>query len=159
MNDSSKIKLLTATTALLVLLNVVIIGFMWFGQRAPRPGEGRGGPGSMIIRELKLTDEQVRQFNVLRDEHRSAISAINEKNRQAHDALFGLLKGNQDTSAVSDSLISQIAQNKQQVEQITFHHLAQVRRICTADQQKRFDELIRGLMSRLVNDGPPPPGR
>jgi len=160
MNDSSKIKLLAGTTILLIILNVVIVGFMWFGPHPPRPMRpGMGGPvpdrSEVIIHELKLDDAQRKQFEQLRDEHHHIMMAVNEKDRRTHQALFDLIKNGQDNSAVSDSLINEIAENRKQIEHATYHHLAQVRKICTPEQQKIFDDIIINLFRRGP-DGPPP---
>ncbi len=157
MTDSSKIKLLAGTTVLLILLNVVVIGLMWFGPHH-RPGMGPG-PGhdraEVIIHELKFDDAQRRQFEQLKDQHHSIMMAIDEKDHKTHDALFELIKNGQDSTAAADSLINEIAQNKKQIELATYHHMAQVRRICTAEQQKKFDEIIINLMTHR-GEGPPP---
>jgi hypothetical protein len=159
MNDSSKIKLLAGTTILLIVMNIIIVGFIWFGRTAPLPGRARPGAerSEIIIRELKLNDTQRTQFEKLRDEHRHIMMTVNEKDRHTHEALFDLIKTGQDSTAASDSLIHEIAANRMLIEHATAHHLAQVRRICTPEQQKIFDDIIITLFKR----GPegPPPGR
>jgi Spy/CpxP family protein refolding chaperone len=159
MTDSSKIKLLVGTTVLLIILNVIIVGFIWFGAHAPRPLRDGRGPGpdraELIIHELKLDETQRKQFEQLRDEHHHIIMAVNEKDRRTHQALFDLVKNGQDNTAASDSLINEIAENKKQIEQATYHHLAEVRKICTPEQQKIFDDIIINLFRRGP-DGPPP---
>jgi Spy/CpxP family protein refolding chaperone len=157
MNDSTKIKLLTGTTVLLILLNVVVVAFVWFGHHQPRPD--RRGPGpdrsEVIIRELKLDDAQRSQFEKLRDEHHHAVMNINERDRKAHEALFDLIKNGKDSTAAADSLINEIAENRKQIEHVTFVHLVQVRKICTAEQQKIFDDIVIRLFKHGP-EGPPP---
>ena len=159
MNDSSKIKLLAGTTVLLIVLNIVIVGFMWFGSHAPRPLRDGHGPGpdraEVIIRELKLDDAQRKQFEQLRDEHHHIIMAVNEKDRHTHQVLFDLIKNGQDNTQASDSLINEIAENRKQIEHATYDHLARLRKICNPEQQKIFDDIIINLFRRGP-DGPPP---
>ena len=69
--------------------------------------------------------------------------------------LFDLVKNGQDNTATSDSLINEIAENRKQIEHATYHHLAQLRKICTPEQQKIFDNIIINLFRRGP-DGPPP---
>ena len=158
MNDSSKIKLLTGTTVLLILLNVIIVGFMWLGPHPPHPDRA-GGPASIIIRELNLDDAQRLQFEKLKDEHHHIMMSTNEKERHTHDALFDLIRKGQDSTAASDSLINEIIQDKKQIEIATLHHLAEVRKICRPEQQKKFDDIIIHLFARRPEGPPPPPGQ
>jgi protein CpxP len=158
MNDSTKIKWLTGTTVLLILLNVVVVGFLWFGHHPPRPD--RMGPGAdrseVIIHELKLDDTQRKQFEQLRDEHHHTMMTINDKDRHSHEALFDLIKNGKDNTVAADSLINEIAENRKQIEHATYVHLAQVRRICSPEQQKIFDDIVIKLFRRGP-EGPPPP--
>jgi Spy/CpxP family protein refolding chaperone len=159
MNDSSKIKLLAGTTILLIVLNIVIVVFIWFGPHPPRPThQETGGPGpdraEVIIHELKLDDAQRMQFEQLRDEHHHIIMNVNDKDRHTHQALFDLVKNGQDNSGTSDSLINEIAENRKQIEHATYDHLERLRKICTPEQQKIFDDIIINLFRRGP-DGPP----
>ena len=161
MNDSSKIKWLTGTAVLLILLNVGIVGFMWFGQHPPRPmGPSMGGPGQdrseVIIRELKLDEAQRKQFEKLKEEHHHTVMSINERDRHTHEALFDLIKKGNENTATADSLINEIAENRKQIEHATYIHLAKLRQICTAEQQRTFDDIVIRLFRRGP-EGPPPP--
>jgi len=162
MNDSLKIKLLASTSLVLILLNLVAIGFMWLGpHHPPRPGMGRPGYGpdrnEAIIRELNLNDTQRKQFEQLKDEHHHIIEAINEKDRRTHEALFDLIKTGGENTATADSLINEMADNKKQIETATYHHLADLRKMCTPDQQKKFDDIVVNLFKQGPQGPPPPP--
>ena len=158
MNDSSKIKLLTGTTVLLILLNVAIVSFMWLAPHPPRPDRA-GGPASIIIRELNFNDVQRQQFEKLKEEHQHIMRSTNEKERHTHDALSNLIREGQDSTAASDSLINEIIQDKKRIEIATFHHLAEVRKICRPEQQKKFDNIIINLFARRPEGPPTPPGQ
>ena len=157
MNDSSKIKWLTGTTVLLILLNIVVVGYMWLGHQH-RPD--RRGPGSdraeVIICELKLDEAQRSQFEKLREEHHHTVMSVNERDHDTHKALFDLLKNGKDDKAAADSLINEIAENRKQIEHATYIHLAKLRQICTPEQQKIFDDIIFKLFSGRPEVPPPP---
>jgi protein CpxP len=154
MNDHTKIKLLTIAVSILIGVNVAIVCMVWSRPHPPRPE--RHGPSAEIIRELDFQGEQLRQFEQLRDEHHQAMMAIEEKGRHTHDALFGLIKTGQDSSALADSLINEIAADRKQIESVTYHHIAQVRKICSPEQQKKFDAIIVNLMARMSQASPGP---
>jgi Spy/CpxP family protein refolding chaperone len=156
MNDATKIKWLTGTTVLLIILNIVIVSFVWFAPHALHRERDHGGPAKFIIQELNFNQTQREQFEKLKDEHHNLMMMINERDRHIHDALFELVKNGHDSMAISDSLINQIAENRKQIESVTYHHLAAVRKICTAAQQKKFDTMIHDLMTR-IGGAPPTP--
>lgn len=157
MNDLSKIKLLTGTTIVLIVLNIAVVSFIWFGH-PPHPGMGGPGPdrAEMIPHELKFDDTQRKQFDQLRQEHHQLMETINQRDRNTHEALFELIKGGQDNSTTADSLIAEIANNRKESEAATYHHLAKLRKICTPEQQKIFDDIILNLFKHGPQ-GPPPP--
>ena len=45
--------------------------------------------------------------------------------------------------------------NQKAIEMATFYHFEEVRSICTPDQQKMFDEVIKEALRMM---SPPPPG-
>ena len=153
MNDSSKIKMLYGLVAILVIINMSVIGFMLMHR--PPHGDGRG-PGGLIIREFKFDEAQQKKFKLLKRDHHAAMMRIGDQEHDLHNALFRSLS---DTNAVSialaDSLIREIAAGEIEKETITYRHLSEVRQMCTPMQQKTFDDMIAKAMAHKP-DGPPP---
>ncbi len=159
MSEAPKIKVLTILVVLLILLNAASLSYIWYSHAggAGGPRDGRA-PGGLVIKELQFDQKQQEAFEKLRDEHHESMKAIGERNRQLHDELFHSLTAGRDTAAYADSLIRQIAMLRIENEQITYRHLAQVRQLCTVQQQQRFDAMIAEAMAKKERDqGPPPP--
>jgi Spy/CpxP family protein refolding chaperone len=155
MDDSKKIGILTTLVVVLVVLNIALLTFMWM---APHGGDRMGpakGPAGLVVRELKLDDSQKKQFEVLRDDHRSAMRKINDQERELHINLFADFESAPD-SVRMDSITTEIARLQKQREMVTYRHLNMVRQICKPDQQKLFDEMLRNP-DHGRPDGPPPP--
>ena len=81
----SKIKLLSIAVIGLLVLNLGIVGFLFL--RKPlmpherpngRPPFESPGPQNEIIASLHFDSIQVRQYEILIDEHRESIKALNE---------------------------------------------------------------------------------
>ena len=157
MTEAPKIRVLTILVVLLIVLNIGSLGYIWHEHyighdRGPRDGHG---PGGLVIKELQFDERQQAEFEKLRNEHHTAMRNIGEQDRALHDELFRSLSRSGDTSAYADSLIHRIATLRVENEQITYRHLAEVRRICTPAQQRRFDEMIAEAMARHERDGGP----
>jgi hypothetical protein len=52
-------------------------------------------------------------------------------------------------------LSQEIGKNQALLETVTFQHFTEVRKICTPEQQKKFDEIIREAL-RMMGPSPPP---
>ncbi|MBK8494896.1 MAG: hypothetical protein IPL50_07620 [Chitinophagaceae bacterium] len=109
---------------------------------------------------MNLDTAQQESYKKLRDEHQEGVRDIrNNIQRKAKEALFDLLK----KPNVSDSEIhiysGRAAAADQQLDEFTFHHFQKLRAICTAAQQKKFDEIILEALRRMApprQQGPQP---
>jgi len=144
-------KFLKRIIALLVLINIATLAFMWMQQDKQQPrGEGAL---EYLTKELKLSDAQQQQFKALRDEHRASHKTLRKKRKKLHDDFFDALKGND--SLLVDRLADSIAAFQKVQELSTFYHFKKIRAICREEQKKKFDELIKETMMKMA---PPPPG-
>lgn len=160
----NKITLLTVAVVGLLLLNAGLLVFM-FTKRPPMGpprGEGKGSAAGVIIEKLKLDAQQQLQFAALRKQHRDQMEKIQEEDRESHRNYFELLKQDNPDHQKADSLATLISEHNKQIQQVTFNHFEQLRKICTAEQKQLFDssidEIIRMMMPRPgmeAPDGPP----
>jgi len=147
---------------LLLAGNICTLFLLWtkdrpaHGQQERRPG----GPFEFISNELKLTPEQKAAYAQLRDEHRAGARLLEDSIRTAKDGFFALLRD----KAVSDSTLKKYSNNITEKEAaldlLTFRHFQQLRMLCDAGQQQRFDaiiqEAIRGMRGRPPGPLPHP---
>lgn len=150
---------------ILVILNIALLinswrkpGMMHPPPHPPRHAEG-GGPAKMIIEELKLNTDQINQFEKLKESHRASVRELNDKGREIRHAYFELLKNDEVDQKQVDELSNAISANQKEIEKVTFDHFKEVRKICNADQKKRFDEIIGDILRHMAggNRGPMPP--
>ena len=170
MNDSAKIW--KWMVALLAVLNIALLVNIWSHKphhemrehphQGP-PGSGIGGPSDLIIHELKFNPEQIKQFEVLRDEHRATIRKLMDDGHTVRDNFFELLKSDSVNQILVSERGSAIAANQQGIELATFNHFQKVRAICNSEQKKHFDEIINDVLKQMgrphgkQEEGPPPP--
>lgn len=152
-----KSKLLTIAVLGLLLLNLGILAMIWFRPGPPHgPGER---PDAFLIRELSLNAEQVAKFQELKEAHHSAMVELQKKDRHLHDEFFQLLKGDTPDRSGAIALSDSMSAIRVQMEMLTFDHFAEVRKLCTPEQQKKFSEIIDDMFRRITRPpgGPPPP--
>ena len=157
MSNNSTGRWITIIALVLVTANVVSLVFLWTKRPTQEMGEKRPmGPNERpfeyLNHELKFDSVQREQYRKLRDEHQATVRPLRDSIRKTKDAFFALL--NSETG--NDSLVMQrsrlIASLEEQLNMTTFRHFQKVRLICTAEQKKKFDELIQEVLRRM---GPP----
>jgi hypothetical protein len=99
----------------------------------------------------------------MRQEHHRQVMDIHERMHGFQAQLY-----TSDITTATDSsrlfaLADSVAAGQRAIELITFRHFQQLRSICTAAQQKKFDEVIGEALERLGGQGEgrrpgPPPG-
>lgn len=159
-------RLLSVIILLLLTANIATLGYLWMH----RPGNAQqppiAPPGGQVFEfithELQLDSAQQKQYKALRDEHQSGQRPLQDSIRKAKDEFFELLKQPNLTDTEIQQQSSKVAAAEQQLELFTFKHFQKLRAICTAPQQKKFDEIIQDVLRRMAPakrpQGPPPPG-
>ena len=143
-------KFLKRVIALLILINIATLAYMWMqGNKQPR-GEGAL---EYLTKKLDLSEEQQQKFKALKDEHRSVQNDLREKGKRLHDDFFNALKT--DDSLLVERMADSLAAFQKVQELSTFYHFKKIRALCTEEQKKKFDELIKETMMKMA---PPPSG-
>lgn len=142
---------------LLALLNIALLVTIW--QRLQHEGPAGGppeGPGKRIIHDLGLNQKQQQKFEALKQTHRAAMERLRQRGGELRDEYFELLKNSlPDTSLVRQKARA-IARNQEDIEMATFEHFREVRKICTPEQQKKFDAIITDVLRSMARPPRPP---
>jgi periplasmic protein CpxP/Spy len=147
----SKSKLWIAIVVVLLVVNTILLVFLWMGKR-PRKMMG-GSAKDYLTKELSLNEAQVKQYDQLRDEHIGAIRQLNDDMKDLKDNMFDNLSTNNIDSNKVKGLLQQIGENEKGRDSITFYHFRKLRTILTAEQQQKFDKIIKNVLRMM---GPPP---
>lgn len=153
----NKSRLILVALILLVLLNIgtLIILFL------PTRKEDRQGPpgrtaADFIIGQLHLDASQQEKFAELRMRHQDAVAVARREDRRLHDMYFNLLKNDQPDKTKADSVSRLIADQRRVIEEATFIHFEELRKLCRDDQKKLFDATIDEIARMIGPKGPPP---
>jgi hypothetical protein len=146
-----KSKLLPVLLVILMLLNGVLI-FMLI----KKPHENKRHPQerNFLIRELQFTNNQKDKFLSFDILHRENMMRFDQQLRRQKDVMFNSFSESV-TNIDSLSLLIGELTRKKEVE--VFRFFKSVRKICTKDQQAKFDRII----SKALKGGKkgPPKGR
>ncbi len=137
---------------LLAILNVALLVFIWNGQnRQPRNPQRAG---MMVFEErLELNETQGKQLKQLRDQHFKTIQRLRSQTLETRKTLHSLW-AEADASHKVTELTQRMGTLHAAIEKATFDHFAQIRAICSPEQQKIFDELIQDVLRQGERPGP-----
>jgi protein CpxP len=159
------------------------------GRAAPGPGMGHrppferafGGRGNegrwwnnpKVIEQLKLTDDQRKQFDGILQQHRATLIDLRANVEKAELAMEPLMSDDQPNENAILAQIDKVAQSRAELEKANARYLLAIRSKLTPDQWKQVQEFrkSRGQMgerwgqgrrgngpSGAPNAAPPPPG-
>lgn len=152
-----KTKLLPILLILLIVLNGVLI-FMLIHK--PHQNSRFQQERNFLIEELRFSNSQKDTFLALDNLHKKNMMSFEDEVRKTKDILFNSFS---DETANIDSLSTIIGalQAKKDIEVFSF--FKSVRKICTNEQQEKFDKIINkalkgGNQRQGQNQGPPREG-
>ncbi|MCX6287186.1 MAG: periplasmic heavy metal sensor [Bacteroidetes bacterium] len=141
----------------LVALNLATLAFMWFNRPGrERSGERQGAAANFLIKELKLTAEQQKEYMQLRQEHRELLNKLSEQDRVLHTHFFDLLRKEVPDTATVHLFANLITTNRKQMEIVTYDHFARISKMLTPDQQKKFNLVLQDVLLMVLPPPPPP---
>ncbi|MCY7361831.1 MAG: hypothetical protein LH629_07170 [Ignavibacteria bacterium] len=175
MNYFDKNKIIGISVVLLILINLILLSYIWKergngnnadinrmppdrsqkNERMKRAPEN--GPKEFIIKELSLSDSQIKEYGKLVDEHRANMRNINDELRDSRQKLWNAFSKSENDTTVVLKMASDIGEIEKQKELITYGHFQKVRNLCDEAQKKKFDDIIEEVIKMMSPK--PSPGR
>lgn len=137
----SKTKLLSIAVILLLLINLTTL-FLIF-TRPPRP-ERHQEPKQVIIEKLDFDNKQVKEFEILIEEHKTNINREDVKLRRLKKEIYKTLSTNE--FSLKDSLINELSIVQRSIEGIHYEHFKALKKICNPEQVENFNDLTEELV-------------
>ncbi|KAF0240864.1 MAG: hypothetical protein FD183_903, partial [Chitinophagaceae bacterium] len=150
MNQLLKNRTLNIIVIVLLIANITSIGLFWLRQERNKPGGNqRGEVVEFLVRELKMNETQKAQLIKLRQQHRASIQSLRKNQEMLKDAFFGLVKQEQAKDAEINSALEKVATADKAIDLITLNHFKAIRKICTAEQQTKFDKIVQEALHMM----------
>ncbi len=149
MDYLKKNKFLTAVVAILVLLNLGVVGFVFFFLRPPSfpPGlNARGDRMRFIEERLNFSEDQKAKFKELRQSEFTRMDSLVHRRVEAMRDLFTLLKAENPNPEQVQQKASAVGAVETEQSASMFKHFQALRALCTPDQQMEFDKIVTDAM-------------
>lgn len=136
----NKVKFLTILSAILLITNLVLIGFLL----SSKPKGGKQGPKNYVIKHLNLNQDQIKEYDNLIEVHQKGRKALNSKILELRNQLYvAVLKEHDDSKRMEGLNELNLVHNELEVLHLT--HFAALEKICKGDQSKHFETLVEEL--------------
>ncbi len=142
MQAQPKNKILLLIIGMLLLTNMILLGFLFYGKNNPEKKDWPNRQEKVIDylkNEVGFTAQQLKQYEILSNKHQTEIrqlfDSMPSKRKLALQALSAASFS--DTAIIETAATINALQQTSSVKMI--QHLKEIRKLCTDEQQARFD--------------------
>jgi len=153
MSTQVKSKLYLLIIGILLITNIAMLFFFLGDKDGSKKGGGHGPDRGAMMKDFLKTDigfndQQLQQYDTLSKQHKDNMKAQFDSLRSNKEEQFKELgsKGFSD-SAIFD-MINKSSERQKVMELQMLNHFAAIRKICTAEQQPKFDSLFYKIWSK-----------
>jgi hypothetical protein len=146
MDIFSKNKFLVRVIFILIFLNLLSTGYLWFNMNKrpnrDQPKQEKGSTTNLLKDKLRLTEQQVKEINRIRDDftqkEEQLILLIRAQRDSMNVAMF-----NQNTDALYLKRIArQLVENQYLMELYRIEQAQQFKNVCTKEQLTEFQNIV-----------------
>ncbi|MBC7914961.1 MAG: hypothetical protein H7Y07_12655 [Pyrinomonadaceae bacterium] len=149
-----KERILWLGISVLVLLNISLLLFILLH----REGKPNKKFDAIIIKSMQLKKDQIEEFDRLKHIHKMKMDQLDSRMQEPFEHYFGLLKGERQP-LLEDSLKNVLAELYKQKVEITYSHFAEIKAMCSLEQQRNIDKIVPFLMQVISPPKKDGPGR
>jgi len=137
----------------LLVFNIGFIGSWWYGHmKAHRMMEGHdifthheSKGAAFMARELGFSDEQKTKLEELRKAHFEKIEKLSDGVARCEKMMMGTLTANPADSAKANIYADSVGMYKASIQKEIFAHFNSVKKMCTPEQQSKFEKLAEEM--------------
>jgi periplasmic protein CpxP/Spy len=155
MNPQSKNKILLIIIGVLLATNLVLVSFFIFNNEAlkkPVRGNRKAMISTFLQKEIGFNQQQLQQYNVLYEQHRSKIKPMYDAARIEKENAFKKLGIDNFSDSSIFIAVATNTDKQKEIETTMFKYFKDIRMLCTPAQQPAFDSLFYKMLSRRNGD-------
>jgi hypothetical protein len=146
-------KVLLFLVAILFLANISMLAYILW-MREPMKTNGRSDRQKSPITEflekkIGFSAEQMKSFDQTRKNHRQKMKPLFEDIKTAKVQFYSYLTDPTTSDSVLNRAASIIGEKQKFLDMQTFQNFKEIRSLCTAEQQPKYDSLIANEISNM----------
>ena len=160
MNEKNILKTLWSVIILLLLMNIGMMAWFWLsGNKGVLNASLQPHARLYLEKEVGFNEQQIATYRELRDEHLHELRDLRDSVKALKQQFFNKIPDTKIAPEEITKLTKELGDKMAKVDKITFEHFQEVRKICTPEQLKKFDEIIGNFAEKANRPDPPPPPR
>jgi Spy/CpxP family protein refolding chaperone len=154
MSNPSKNKTLVSIIVVLLLANVaMLVYFLWLKEPdkpSARTDKNTDRFAEALKKDVGFSEAQVAQYKELKNAKWDKIKSRFDDLRQAKDNFFQLISVENVNDSMLNNAADSIAQRQKSLDLQSFIHLKELRKVCTPEQQPKYDSLVQRVFHRIT---------
>ncbi|MDO6790222.1 MULTISPECIES: hypothetical protein [unclassified Tamlana] len=118
------------------------------GKSQQEKKAGGKTPMEFIVKELKFSEAQLKDFNRINKNQRREMDAIDNALRRTKDALFEKVTSESIQKSKIDSLAIVIGESEKTKELLVFNHLRSIQELCNEKQKQKFKSILKDALHK-----------
>jgi periplasmic protein CpxP/Spy len=156
MSTQTKSKLYLLIIGILLVTNIAMLFFFMGNKDEGRRGGNRGNDRGAMMRdflqkEIGFNDAQLQQYDTLSKQRKEKMKADMEALKNSKEEQFKELGAKGFSDSAITVAINQSTENQKMMELQMMNHFTTIRKICTVEQQPKFDSLFYKIWNKKKN--------
>ena len=155
MSTQTKSKLLLLIIGILLITNIAMLFFFWGNKDKGKKG-GEHNPGNdrgammknFLQNEIGFDSLQIQQYDTLSKQHKEKVKLQFDSLKTNKEEQFKELGAKGFSDSAIAAIVNQSSEKQKLMELQMLNHFAAIRKLCTADQQPKFDSLFYKIWSK-----------
>ena len=153
MSNASKNRALVIIIVLLLLTNIGLLTyFLWLkpADKTTPLDRNRDRLAEALKNDVGFNDSQVAEYKKIKDAQWDQMKSRFDDLRKVKDNFFHLLSNENTNDSILNSAADSIAYRQKALDLEAFAHFKEVRKLCTPEQQPKYDSLVQSMFRRMA---------
>jgi Na+-transporting NADH:ubiquinone oxidoreductase subunit NqrC len=153
MSNTSKNRALVLIIVLLLLTNVALLAYFLWLKPPDKPAaidKNRDRLAEALKNDVGFNDSQLAEYKKIKDAQWDKMKSRFDDLRKTKDNFFHLLSMENTNDSILNSAADSIAYRQKALDLGAFAHFKEVRKLCTPDQQPKYDSLVQRMFRRMA---------
>ena len=148
--STSKNKLLVIIMVILLLTNIALIAFILFNK--PEKRSGRADREAMLTeflqKQIGFSKQQMQEYDTLNNRHKEKMQVRFDELRNNKQQIYQAVGSQAFADSAINDAATKLSISQKEVEINMLQHFSSIRKICTPEQQPKFDSFIYKIWNK-----------